>query len=161
MYTVELAIPKEATSPSAMSKQSGHLVHQYLYQALAAVTRKFFEQASLVELGYSRLPHLMTELSCLGTEQLHANEALTLEARLICAAAEGFSVDYHFLAETDGRVLAIWRSLHIFYDYESERALLFEAMHADALGLQGLQGVVPPVRVAVGQSPTVRHYPWH
>jgi acyl-CoA thioesterase FadM len=157
MYTVELAIPKEATSPSAMSKQTGHLVHQYLYQALAAVTRKFFEQANLVELDCSRLPHLMIELSCLGTEQLHANEALTLEARLTCASAEGFSVDYHFLAETDGRVLATWRSLHIFYDYESERALLFEAMPADGVSAKVLPGAVLPLGVAARQSPTVRH----
>ncbi len=126
MYFVELKILRDGVAPLIAYRPLEHRVHQQLYQALGAILRLFFEDNGWIHTGNARWPQLMTKLTCLRSEPLLASEALRLEARLSCASAQGFSVDYNFHAESDGRVLAAWRSRHLFYDFESEQPLVFE-----------------------------------
>jgi hypothetical protein len=126
MYSAQIKIPSENAAPPAVGRQAEHAIQQYIHQALALVTAEFFARATHFDNATHRLPHLMTEVSCLGTEQLRTAFAMTLEAKLCCASESGFSVDYSFCSEPEGRVLATWRSLHIFYDFETECPLTLE-----------------------------------
>jgi hypothetical protein len=127
VYFVELQIPARDISASS-SQQPEHSVHQHLHHALGQVTRQFFEDKGLARSDRARLPHLMLELSCLSSEPLPTSQAINLQARLLCASEQGFSVNYSFHAQADGRTLAVWRSLHIFYDFELEQALVLETL---------------------------------
>lgn len=131
MYFVELKILRDRGAPLTLYRQASHSVHQSLYQALGALLRPFFEDNGLVDIGSARLPQLMTELTCLRSEPLPTSEALRLEARLSCASEVGFSVDYNFYAESDARLLAAWRSLHLFYDLALEQPLVFQTSLKD------------------------------
>ena len=139
MYTAKILIPSSNASPLKLGPQGEHAVQQHIHQTLGLVARKFFEATQSDEVATTRLPHLMTELSCLRTEQLRATSTLTLEACLTCASEEGFSVTYTFCSAPDSRLLATWRSLHVFYDFDFERPMLLETLPS-----QGLHRVASP-----------------
>lgn len=133
MYTTKILIPSSNAGPLKLGLQGEHAVQQYIHEALGLVARKFFEATWFEEVATTRLPHLMTELSCLATEQLRATSTLTLEACLTCASEDGFSVDYTFYSELGGRLLATWRSLHVFYDFDLERPMLLETLPSEGI----------------------------
>ncbi len=139
MYTVKILIQSSKAGSLKLGPQGDHAVQQYIHQALGLVARKFFEATRFDDVATTRLPHLMTELSCLATEQLRLTSTLTLEACLTCASEDGFSVDYAFYSEPDGRLLATWRSLHVFYDFDLERPMLLETLPS-----QGIDRVASP-----------------
>jgi hypothetical protein len=139
MYFVELKIVPDSGAPLTPGRRAEHSVHQHVYQVLGVIVRPFFEDNGLVDIGSARMPQMMTELTCLHSEPLPASESMRLEARLACASEEGFSVDYGFYSDSDGRLLAAWRSLHIFYDFELELPLIFEtSLENQASRLVGL-----------------------
>lgn len=152
MYFTELKILDGSISSSYPCLQAEHGVHQYLHQAMGAIMRLFFEHNGLVESAGARCPQLMIELTCLSRAPLPMRAAMRLEVRLTCASEEGFSVDYSFHAESDRRLLAAWRSLHIFYDYASEQPLVLEAMPLDRVGRQVEVGTAQIVQQVVQQA---------
>jgi acyl-CoA thioesterase FadM len=139
MYTAIILIPSSNAGPMQPGPHGEHAVQHYIHRALGLVARKFFEATRFDEAATTHLPHLMVELSCLATEQLRSTHPLTLEACLTCASEDGFSVDYTFYSEPDGRLLATWRSLHVFYDFDLERPMLLETLPS-----QGTHRVASP-----------------
>jgi hypothetical protein len=160
VHCIELHISADHASSSAspahpnIGAERG--VQHHIYQAMLQVTRRFFEQSALLAQGDARLPHLMLELSCLRTKPLPSAQAMRLEARLNIASEEGFSVDYTFWGTqgNSGHELAAWRSLHSFYDHESEQSFVvdshFSSDPTTALGSEN----VPPSEQKTPQATT-------
>ena len=101
----------------------GHVNNTVYFTYMEIARFEYFTRVGLVKDEWPRIFFILAEATCQFKAPMQRDTALIVKARVSGIGNSSFVMDYHFVDERTGQLMAIGRTVQVMYDYPASRSV--------------------------------------